>query len=392
MLNQEKKLSVWSTGLAMFAMFFGAGNIVFPLALGQFTQDKNFYAVLGMVVTAVFVPLAGLLGTMLFEGDYNAFFRRIGRVPGYLVTVAILCLIGPFAGIPRCINISYATLASFGLHELPGVSLLTFSAFSCVVIFLMTFRPGRIVPLLGYVLTPLLLVALAVLVIRGVFLMPEAELSAHTRWETFVSGLVGGYNTLDLLAAFFFSSAVLLSLKRSSGDVRPLRENRRLFSVALLGSFIAAGLLTLVYVSFSYIAAGYSHSLEGIAGHEILGRLAGRLLGPYAGLIASVAMAFACLTTEIALAAIFAEYLRKNLCREKISYEWALILTLFVAFLVSTLQFEGITALLAPLLKVCYPALIVLTVLNILYKLYAFKPVKLFVYGTFLVSLFLYLR
>src|SRR5262245_5287910 len=98
--NVRKRSTVWSTGLAMFAMFFGAGNIVFPLALGQFTQDKNFYGILGLVVTAVLVPLLGLLSMLLYEGNYASFFQRIGKIPGFCLTLLILGLIGPFGGIP----------------------------------------------------------------------------------------------------------------------------------------------------------------------------------------------------------------------------------------------------------------------------------------------------
>ncbi|NGX53860.1 MAG: Branched-chain amino acid transport system 2 carrier protein [Chlamydiae bacterium] len=197
-----RKPSIWSTGLAMFAMFFGAGNIVFPIALGQYTQDKNLYGMLGMVITAVLVPLMGLLAMMLYEGNYNAFFRRIGKLPGFTVVLLILGLIGPFAGIPRCITISYSTLTAFGLEGLSWMNLGSFSVISCVVIFLFAYRPNKILTLLGLVLTPILLLSLAVIVIKGALTMPAAMSSLNTRWETFSYGLLGGYNTMDLLAAF----------------------------------------------------------------------------------------------------------------------------------------------------------------------------------------------
>lgn len=386
---KKKKGNVWAIGLAMFAMFFGAGNIVFPLALGQFAQDKNFYGIVGMMFTAVFIPLAGLLAMLFFEGDYNAFFRRIGKIPGFLVTLMILGLIGPFAGIPRCITISYSTLSTFGLDQLPGFNLATFSVFSCLLIFFFTYRPSKILPLLGYVLTPLLLVTLAVILLKGALVMPAVLPSSHTGWQTFVHGFMGGYNMMDLLASFFFSSVVLLCLKRP-GEQLNLKENRPLLYVAISGCLIAATLLTLVYVSFSYLSAGYSAVLEGVPKHELLGTLAYLHLGPYAGLIAGTAVAFACLTTEIALAAILAEFLRKTLCKEKISYPLSLLIILGLSFFVSTLKFDGISAFLGPILELCYPALIVLTLLNLAHKIFNFKPVKTIVYGTFALTVILY--
>ena len=192
---------------------------------------------------------------------------------------------------------------------------------------------------------------------------------------------------MDLLAAFFFSSVVLRCLQ--NGQKSSFQTDHRLLSVAVSASFIAATLLALVYVGFSYLAAGYSSTLASVANHQMLGVLAYKLLGPSAGLVAGVAVTFACLTTEIALTVVFSEFLQKTICREKISYPVALGITLFVTFWISILHFEGIAAFLAPILQVCYPALIVLAVVNILHKLYAFKPVKSLFYGTFITSLVL---
>lgn len=384
METNDRKSTVWSTGLAMFAMFFGAGNIVFPLALGQFTQDKNVFGILGLVITAILVPLIGLLAMLLFEGDYTSFFKRIGKFPGFLVTVLILGVIGPLGGIPRCIAISYSTLDAFGLGTIKGVNLPVFSLISCLLIYLFTYRPNKILALLGYVLTPILLLSLAMIVFKGIFTMPSANPSEYSGWQTFTQGLLDGYNTMDLLAAFFFSSVVLFGLRRGGNAVRevPIQENRQILTIAIVGSLIAAVLLACVYISFSYLAAGYSDDLREISSDQLLGTLAYKLLGPYAGMIAGVVVSFACLTTEIALTAVFAQFLRKTLLKEKISYPLALMITLLAAFLVSTLHFEGISAFLVPLLQVCYPALIILSLLNILHKTYGFKPVKSIFYGT----------
>jgi LIVCS family branched-chain amino acid:cation transporter len=371
-------------------MFFGAGNIVFPLALGQFTQDKTLFGIFGLIITAVFVPLIGLLSMLLYQGDYNAFFRRIGKIPGFFVIVSILALIGPFAGIPRCITISYSTLEAFGSQSFKGMNLLTFSLFTCLLLFIFTYRPRKILNLLGYVLTPVLLLSLACIIGKGLTNMDSIDPAFHSRWETFVRGLLDGYNTLDLLAAFFFSSVVLLCLRKNHGE-NSVKEQRQMLSIATAGSLIAAALLSAVYVCFTFIAAGHSQQLQTVASGHLLGTLAYQLLGPYAGLVASFAVCFACFTTEIALTAIFAGFLQKTLLKNKIPYTAALLMTLSIAFLISTLNFNGICAFLVPIVQVCYPALIVLSILNILYKLLGFKPVKVFFYGTIAITLFAYL-
>lgn len=379
-----QRASIWSTGLAMFSMFFGAGNIVFPLALGQFTQDKNIFGVSGLIITAVIVPLLGLLAMLLYNGDYIAFFKRIGSIPGFLVALLILGLIGPFGGIPRCITISYSTLTAFGFDGFP---LAGFSFLSALIIFLFTFRSNKILTLLGYLLTPLLLLSLALIVGIGFFQMPDRAPSSHTSWRAFSQGILDGYNTMDLLASFFFSSVVLLCLRR--GHVAkevPLRENRRLLGIAFAGSLIAAVLLAAVYLAFSFLAAGYSSFLTEMPNHQLLGALAYKILGPYAGMVASAAVLFACLTTEIALTVVFAEFLHETIFKEKVSYTFSLLLTLSVAFLISTLRFEGISAFLAPVLQNFYPALIVLSLLNVMHKIYGFQPVKSIFYGTVILT------
>ncbi|MCB1180453.1 MAG: branched-chain amino acid transport system II carrier protein [Chlamydiia bacterium] len=387
--TKKRNTSIWGIGLAMFAMFFGAGNIVFPLALGQMTQDKNFYAILGLMITAVFIPLTGLIAMMLYDGNYQNFFARIGRIPGYCVMVLILALIGPFGGIPRCITISYSTLSAFGFDQLPGMNLFLFSLGSVILIYFFAIKRNKIVSLIGYILTPILLLSLLLIVVKGAFLMPKPSSGMEGKWLPFSVGLLGGYNTMDLLAGFFFSSVILVSLK-SSGEHDKCKENHQLLFAATLGSLIAGAMLALVYICFSYLAAGFSPNLNGTPGHEMLGTLSLQLLGPYAGLVSGVAVSFACLTTEIALTTVFAEFLRKSVLHGKISYRAALLLTVAIAFGISTLHFEGISSFLVPLLQICYPALIVLALLNLIHKLYDFKPVKFPVYLTFGVTVACY--
>src|ERR1700722_11983722 len=92
-----------SLGLAMFSMFFGAGNVIFPLALGQFAGDKNLYAILGLILTAALIPAAGVFAMILFEGNYKNFFGRLGKVPGFLLAFTTISLLGPLGSTPRCI-------------------------------------------------------------------------------------------------------------------------------------------------------------------------------------------------------------------------------------------------------------------------------------------------
>lgn len=384
MLSSSTKSVVLMTGLAMFSMFFGAGNVVFPLALGQYAQDQNIYAILGLLLTAVGVPFLGLAAMTLFHGNYQSFFNRMGTIPGFLIALVIMALIGPFGALPRCIALSYSTMKPYLPYSLP-----LFSLFSCGLIYLLTFRKSRILDVLGYVLTPILLVSLLIIIIKGFWTADYLPAAPHSPLTTFVIGLNEGYQTMDLLGAFFFCSVVLTGLK---DHVQQEGENyKKLMSLTLKSSCIGAGLLALVYIGFSYVAAFNSEALSGVSKDEILGTIAFHILGPHAGIIAAIAVAFACLTTAIALAVVFAEFLHFQISQEKLSYQYSLIVTLAISFIISTLDFLGIVAFLAPILQVCYPALIMLCLLNIAYKLFHFKPVKLPILIVFTASLVHYI-
>lgn len=354
----------------MFSMFFGAGNVVFPLKLGQTAQSENIWAILGLLITAVGVPFLGLFSMSLFDGDYKKFFGRIGKIPGFLIAFVIMALIGPFGALPRCIALSFSTTKMF----FPSVGIEIFSLCACILIFLLTFRKNNIVDILGYVLTPLLLGSVGIIIIKGIIFSPSAPIVNMPASESFFKGLNEGYQTMDLLGAFFFSSVVISCLKLGPDQTAPSSHKQTL---SLLGksSLIGASLLGLIYVGFSFVAAFNADALANISSDQLLGQVALNVLGPYAGIVACVAVALACLTTAIALACVFAEFVHYDLTFGKIGYIPSLILTLVVSYFISVLNFSEIVNLLAPILQTLYPALITLSLVNLFYKLYDFKPV-----------------
>lgn len=362
---------IFSTGLAMFSMFFGAGNVVFPLVVGQTAGDQTLFALLGLLLTAVGVPFLGLIAILLFQGDYQQFFARSGKIPGFLLAAAIMLLIGPFGGLPRCIALSYSTLKL----SWPLLSFGIFSFCSCSLIFFFALKKTRMLNLLGYVLTPLLLLSLTIIVVVGLWTGESSTPSTLTAGQSFWHGFMEGYNTMDLLASFFFSAIIYTTLKQESKDSSP-EGDHALFQLSLKASFIGGTLLALVYMGFSFVAAWHASSLSVTNQGELLGALTLKILGPYAGLIASATIALACLTTAIALAAVFAEFLQKVLFRNMISYSQALVLTLLASFAVSLLEFTGIISLLAPLLQVIYPALILFTIFTIIIRLRGMKKAQ----------------
>lgn len=379
------KIEVMSIGLAMFSMFFGAGNVIFPLALGQFAGDKNLFATLGLILTAALIPAAGVFAMILFEGNYKAFFGRLGKVPGFLLAFTTISLLGPLGSTPRCIALSYTTLKG---PILDNINPILFSAIACSIIFIFTYQKKRILSLLGYVLTPILLITLLVIIVLGLLSPSESKSIDQTHLSIFFHGLKEGYNTMDLLASFFFSSAILNMLRVKLKD--GLDYENHYLSTAMRASLVGTCLLSIVYVCFSYLASFHGAQLSIEGKDELLSAIAYKIAGPYGGLLACITIAMACLTTAIALISAFTDFVQKEVFQEKISYQLVLVGSLVLTFIVSTFEFTGISAFLEPVMQICYPGLIVLTFLNIGYRLYDFKPVKIPVFAIFAISTGLY--
>ncbi|MFV0339231.1 MAG: branched-chain amino acid transport system II carrier protein [Parachlamydiaceae bacterium] len=377
--------NILATGLALFSMFFGAGNVVFPLAIGQMAESQNIFAILGLLITAVGVTFLGLIAMSLYDGDYKSFFSRLGNKTGFVIALLIMGLIGPFGALPRCIALSHATTDFF----FPGIPLPWFSFFAVIVIFLLTIRRSSIVDILGYFLTPFLLITLGVIVVKGLLFHPETTASNNDAMATFLTGLKEGYQMMDLLGAFFFSSVVILGIKKDLSAIGGY-DHKKMINFTLKASFVAAILLSLVYIGFSFVSALHNSELAAAPKDQLIAQISLHILGPYAGLVACAAVALATLTTAIALAAVSAEFVHTDISQGRISYGASLIGTLVISYFISTLNFSGIIHFLAPILEVLYPALILLSILNILHKLYGIKTVKGPVLALFLATLAFY--
>jgi LIVCS family branched-chain amino acid:cation transporter len=358
--------------MAMFSMYFGAGNIVFPLLIGQVTTDQTFWAMLGLIITAVGVPFVGLFAITLYNGDYKQFFARLGKWPAFVIVLLIMGCIGPFGAIPRCIALSYANTKMF--FDVP--SIIPFSIVACVLIFAATVRKTKIMDIVGWMLTPFFLLSIGLIVVMGIVGANEiVDPSALTSAGSFVYGLTTGYNTMDLLGSFFFCLVVNQALHGISSENGVLNQ-KQLAKNGLYSCLVGAFLLAIVYIGMCYVSAFNASKLEGVQPELLIGNIALHVLGPYAGITTCVAVIIATLTTAIALSSIFAEFLQKDVLQERISYKLSLILTLVITFFVSTLEFSGIVKMLVPIVQVIYPLLLVLSIVNIVYKFWGFGKVK----------------
>ena len=352
----EMKWTVLSTGLAFFSMFFGSGNLVFPILVGQESGVFAFYASLGIVLTGVLMPFLGTFGMMLYDGNVGQFFRFFGKTGTLLLSFILLGLMGPFGVLARCLTVMHGALELlFGKLPLAETCF-----FLCAFTFVLCLRKARILSTIGTWLTPFLVGLLALIAYFGFTdakALPEVTKSPQ---EAFSTGFFQGYQLMDLLASFFFSSFVITRLKEQGSSLRTF----------FASSCIGMGLLSLVYIALVFLGAFYGKECAGHAPHELLGVITKATLGEYAALCVGVTMLLACLTTAMALTTLFSEFLQKEVFREKVPLSVSLVLTLAIGFFVSTFEFSGIAKFLGPIVEMLYPVLILLTVVNIVLKLY----------------------
>lgn len=356
--------TVVTAGFAMFSMFFGSGNLVIPLVIGTQTLDNSGYAMLGLTITGVLVPFLGLIGVILFAGNRGNYFNCIGKVPAFFLTLAMLAMMGPIGVLPRCIIVAYGGITLF----LPNLSFWVFSAVFCIITAVLVWNHDRVIPVIGRILTPLLLLGIAIISVAGLmFTEVVTPLSDGSVKEAFMIGLFEGYQTMDLLAAFFFSATTVTYIR---AHMRSDDSPKILLKLSLVACLIGAGFIAIIYIAFVALGAKHAGNLLMVRPEQLLSSIAGHALGAAAIPIVAVTIALACLTTAAILALLFADFVQEDISRFRFGHRKAVVLTLAISFFVSLVGFDSLRAWIGAVLQIAYPALIVLTIANIVSKVW----------------------
>lgn len=356
----RKKLLIF--GFTVFSMFFGSGNLVFPLQIGVATGGYWWLGFMGLFLTGIILPFLGLFVIKLHHGNYLAFFGEAGKIAQLLLPLFTLSLLGSFGVVPRCITVAHGGVS----YVYPEMSLITFSLVFCGLCYLICLKDEWMISILGKWLTPLKLIAITALVGSGIYYAPSLPTPTQTSLNSFWIGFSNGYQTMDLFAAFFFSAVIFQQIQKLIPNEVAGAGNNKVLKLALGPSFIGAGILTIVYLSFVFLGAYYQEIAKNVSPELILPTIASYLLGDQATLVIAVLISFSCISAAVALSNVYARYLCTLVKAPKQLYPLILLGTIVVSFLVSLLDFKGIAAFIGPLLEKTYPSLIILTVLSIL--------------------------
>ena len=367
-LNYKQRLLVAGT---LFGMFFGAGNLIFPVHLGQLAGWNVIPAMVGFIITAVGIPILGVaaIGNTHSDG-LQALSSKVGKGYGYVFTCLLYLTIGPFFAIPRCATTSFTTGVQPMLGSIPeGAALLVFSLIFFALVLFFSLRPAGITVWIGKIINPLFLIFLAVLVISALC-APGAPISvvepdgAYHDGALF-SGFIEGYGTMDAIAGLAFG-IVVIDIIRSMGVT-----NDADVAKDVLRSGVLTGILMAVIYVATILMGAQSRGLFDISanGGIALAQISGHYLGSAGSIILALTITLACLKTSIGLVTSCADAFSRMFPR-LFSYKvWAVIFSVF-SFGVSNFGLSKLIEYSLPVLMFLYPLAITLILLALCGKLF----------------------
>ncbi|UII55190.1 branched-chain amino acid transport system II carrier protein [Cytobacillus spongiae] len=353
---------ILAIGLMLFALFLGAGNMIFPPFLGQEAGHNVWIAVIGFLITGVGLPLLGVIA-IARNGDLQTLASRVHPVYGVIFTIIMYLAIGPFFGIPRTGTVAYEIGVTPFLPE--NVSKYGLPLFLYTIVFFgitiwLSMNPSKLVDRIGKIFTPALLIILTVLVVKS-FITPMGETQAPKGEYidgAFFKGFIEGYLTMDTIAALVFGIVVISAIQD-----RGITSKSVITKACIYAGVIAAAGLALVYLSLAFIGAtGFDSIGEHANGGALLSAAANFLYGSSGAVILGLAITFACLTTSVGLVSSCAQYFSKLI--PALSYKKIVVILSIFSMVIANVGLTQLITVSLPILIMIYPLAIVLILVS----------------------------
>lgn len=374
-------------GTMLFGMFFGAGNLIFPIQLGQLSGTHFWPALLGFLVTAIGLPFMGILAIGLSGSNgLRDLGNRVHPVFGLVFSLALYLTIGPFFAIPRTATVPFAV----GIQPFvaPNHVTLTLGLFSLVffaIVYYFSLNPAKIMDYIGKYLTPAFLVFLFILIITSIIIPMGSFKNPVGDYvnQAFMTGFKEGYNTMDALASLAFGIVVINAIK-SQG----ITSTKEIAKATWKSGIFAMALMMLIYGFITYMGAT---SVQAVGSFEngglIFAAVAKHYFGSFGGILLAIIIVLACLKTSIALITSCSEFFHE--LYPKISYKSFVLILCLVSFVIANFGLDNIIQFAIPVLMFLYPLAIVIILLTLLAPLYKARRsvYALSMFLTFFVSL-----
>ena len=360
-MNKEIRMKdLFIIGFALFAMFFGAGNLIFPPYLGLLSGHQWWIGFLGFTITDAGLGLLAIIALSKYDGNLNVLASRINKTFSIIISTAIILCIGPFLATPRTAATTYeiAILPIFG----ESFNRYLFSVIFFVIACLLSIRPSKVVDIVGKFLTPSLLICMTILIIKGI-VSPIGEIADTTMIDNVLKkGITDGYQTMDAIAGCMFALVVINAVKTRNYSSKSLE-----IKATVMSSVIAVIFLALIYGGLLYLGAQTSGL--GIYNQDtdstlLLVDVTNRVLGGVGVYILGIITALACLTTAIGLISATGNFFN-DLTFNKISYERVVVICSIVSCLISMLGVTQIIKISAPILEIIYPCAMTIVILGL---------------------------
>ena len=364
MNNNMSLAKVLPIGLMLFSFFFGAGNLIFPPALGQLAGDNLPAAIFGFCFSGVGLPLMGILAmAILNSDDPNELASPMSPAFGKAITILCALTIGPFFAIPRTCAVSFDTGILLLLppgYETMGLAL--YSVFFFGLTYFLSVNPSKIVDNIGKIMSPLLLLCLGIL-ITCVIIDPMGSLQpANGVYKNvpFFKGFQEGYNTMDLLCTMLYGAATLKAIQ-SQG----ITEQKQLTKMCIYAGIIAAICLALIYGALAYAGAS-STAVFGIVsnGGQLLNMISVHYMGFPGQVVLALIIFFACITTSIGLTTSISSYFHELSGKQVLYQRFCLYICLF-SLVVANFGLNNIIKFSIPVICMLYPIVIAIVILNV---------------------------
>ena len=361
---ENQKPSLWAVGLMLFALFFGAGNLIFPAFLGQQAGSNWLSAMSGFLLTGAGLPLLGVIA-IGYSGsrDVQDLASRVTPWYGVAFAAVLYLAIGPLFATPRTATVTFEIgVTPFIGPEHKTMALAIFSAFFFGVTYWLSISPGKLVDRIGKVLTPALLATIAVLVGYAAF-NPMGELQAAQGGfadRPFVTGVLEGYQTMDALASLVFA-IIVIDAARALG----VRNRAQLLATTTVAGAVAAACLAVVYLLIGYMGAT---SVAGLGlqenGAAVLSKTAQHYFGMGGNVLLSAIVFLACLSTAVGLIISCSEYFNRLL--PAVPYKTFVVIFTLVSMAFANKGLSGIISISVPVLMLLYPLTVVIILLAFL--------------------------
>lgn len=354
-MEKSKFKDVLIVGFALFAMFFGAGNLILPPYIGIKAGNTWLQSLIGFGLTGIGLPLFGIVAMAKNDGSLERFAGKFSHVFSIILGILIILSIGPLLAIPRTGATTYE-IAVRPIYPTCSPMLFSFIFFGLTLYF--SINKSTVIDKIGKILTPMLLIMLGIIIIKGIF-SPIGNVVSTNLKNSFSASFIEGYQTMDAFASIFFAGIVIDNIK-----ARGYKSVKDQVKLTICSGVVAAIGLFIVYGGLMYLGATASGLvLDDIERTTLLVQLVGNILGDVGKIPLGLAVGLACLTTAVGLTVATGEFFSR-ISKGKLSYKGVVLATVISSTIISSYGVESIIQFSGPVLITLYPVVIVLIVMN----------------------------